>query len=173
MSTVRAVSVEQYLSTSYKPDPELIDGELREKPVPTKLHGFVQWMIGHWFGLHMDEWDIMVLPEVRTRVTSTNFRLPDVAVARRGPIRGKTQDEPPMIAIEILSPDDRFTDLRNRALDFAQMGVKHIWLIDPEERVAFVWGELEKSWLPTDRLAVSGTPIHLDLQWIWSRIPEE
>ncbi len=174
MSAVQTVSVEQYLRTAYEHDPELINGELKERPMPTKMHAFVQMLIGAWFIQHMEDWGIMPLSEVRTRVTFSDFRLPDVAVARREPIRGKTQDEPPLIAIEILSPDDRFSDLHKRALDFSRMGVEHIWLIDPEEQVAFLWGgDREKSWLSTERLAVDGTPIHLDLHWVWSKIPHE
>ena len=174
MATSQLVSVEEYLRTSYEYDPELIDGELKEKPMPTKLHSFVQWMIGHWFALHMDEWNIMLLPDVRTRVTSTNFRLPDSAIVVGGSLSGKTQDEPPLVAIEILSPDDRFSDLRDRAGDFSRMGVEHIWLLDPKKQEAFTWiGEREKNWVPTDRLEVAGTPVHLDLQWLWKKIPAE
>ncbi len=174
MATSQLISVEEYLRTSYEHDPELIDGELKERPMPTRLHAFIQGMIGYWFAQHMDEWSIMVLPEVRTRVTSSNFRLPDTAIVRRGPIREKTQDEPPLVAIEILSPDDRFSDLRDRAADFSRMGVEHIWLLDPEKREAFAWaGDREKSWRPTDRLEVPGTPVYLDLRWLWERIPQD
>ncbi len=174
MEAAQLVSVQEYLNTSYEREPELIDGQLREKPMPTTLHAFVQAMIVHWFAMHMEEWTVMPLPEVRTRVASSNFRLPDVAVARLGPIRSKTQDEPPLIAIEVLSPEDRFTELRDRASDLSRMGVAHVWLIDPEAREAFAWeGPKEKSWLPADRLAVSGTAVYLDLDWLWSKIPQE
>ncbi len=174
METAHAVSVEEYLNTSYEYDPELIDGYLRERPMPTNLHAFVQAMVVYWFAMHMDEWSIMPLPEVRTRVTSSNFRLPDVAITHLGPIRGKTQDAPPLIAIEILSPDDRISDLSDRATDFSRMGVEHIWLIDPETRETFSWaGTKEKSWLPADRPEVPGTAMYLDLGWLWSKIPQE
>ncbi len=123
MESAQVVSVEEYLNTSYERDPELIDGQLREKPVPTSLHAFVQAMIVHWFALHMEEWSVMPLPGVRTRITSSNVRLPDVAVVRLAPIRSKTQDEPPLVAIEVLSPDDTFADLRDRGADFSRMGV--------------------------------------------------
>ena len=174
VETAQAVSVHEYLNTSYESDPELIDGQLKEKSMPTDLHSFVQAMIVHWFATHMREWQIMPLPEVRTQVTSFNFRLPDVAVVRRRLLRGKPQENPPLIAIEILSPDDKFSDLRNRALDFARMGVEHIWLVDPQEQVAFHWGgREEKSWVPTERLAAAGTPIYLDLDWVWNMIPQD
>ncbi len=173
METAHAISVAEYLRTSYEHDPELIDGQLRERPMPTDIHAFVQGMIGHWFALHRKEWKIMSLPELRTRVTTSNFRLPDVTVIRRRPLLGKPQEDPPLIAVEILSPDDRLSELRERAEDFSRMGVENIWLIDPEKRHAFTWGAHENDWLAADRLELAGTPIHLDLVWLWEQVAEE
>ena len=168
-ATTHVVSTEEYLRTSYEHDPELIDGTLKERPMPTRLHAFVEAMIVHWFVLHMDEWGLMPLPEVRTRVRPGSFRLPDVAVVHRGPVESSTQDEPPLIAIEILSPDDSFSDLRGRATDLAAMGTGHVWLLEPEQRTAFDWSH--ETWIPTGQLAVPETPIHLDLAWLWSKVP--
>ncbi len=39
MATTAGISIEQYLNTSYTPDCEYIDGELREKPVVGFSHG--------------------------------------------------------------------------------------------------------------------------------------
>ncbi len=37
----------------------------------------------------------------------------------------------PFIAIEILSPDDRMAEVRNKLQEYADWGVAHVWLIDP------------------------------------------
>lgn len=162
------VSVEEYLRTTYRPDREYIDGELREKPVPTDLHGTVQMLIGQWFLNHMKEWGVTPASEVRTQVQPERFRLPDVSL-RRFPRRfTKTQNDPPLVAIEILSDDDRYSDLANRAGDLRGMGVEHVWLIDPEQRTASVWDG--RTWQPTAAPAVPGTDIHLDLNWLWVQI---
>ena len=163
------VSVEEYLRTSYRPDRELIDGELKEKPMPTRLHGFVQAMIALWFGLHMDEWEIAPETEVRTQVRSGNFRLPDVAVTPLDKIDSKTQNAPPIVVIEVLSDDDRYPELSQSARDFKVMGVQNVWLIDPERRVASVWNA-EGAWEPVSQLWVLGTPIYLDLGWLWAHV---
>ncbi len=162
------VSVEEYLRTSYRPDRELVDGELREKPMPTDLHGTVQSMIGAWFAMHMKEWGIAPASEVRTRVRAERFRLPDVSLMRFPRQFTKTQNDPPLIAIEILSEDDRYSDLANRAGDLRAMGVEHIWLIDPDRRLASIWDG--RTWQPAAALAVSGTAVHLDLMWLWAQI---
>ncbi len=170
MGSAHAVSVEQYLTMSFEHDMELVNGQLKERPMPTKLHGFVQLLLGAWFGSHMDAWGIHMMSEARTRVNPEDVRLPDVAVCLGELTPGKTLDEPPLIAIEILSPDDSFTDLADRAGDFAEMGVAHLWLLDPVQRTAFSWNAVG-TWMPTAELNVPGTPIHLDLDWLWNRIP--
>ena len=166
---VGVISVEEYLRTTYRPDRELVDGTLREKPMPTGLHGFVQSMISTWFANHMKDWGVAPASEVRTRVRPSNYRLPDISVVPFPTQLTKTQDEPPLIAIEILSDDDRHADLQQRAGDLYTMGVRHIWLIDPEQRSASIWTD-GTHWQPAERLTVAGTPIHLDLDWLWAQI---
>ena len=166
--TTQLVSVEEYLRTGYRPDRELIDGCLKEKSMPTELHAFVQSLLGYWFIAHMEEWNVQPMSEVRTGVKPGRFRLPDVAVIDKRRVGSTPLMEAPRIAIEILSPDDSFTDLGNRAKDLAAMGTEHIWLLDPEEHRAFVWRE--ETWIPTGELQVPSTPIYLDLPWLWSRL---
>ncbi len=159
----------EYLRTSYQPDRELINGELRGKPMPTRLHGIVQMMIGIWFGMHLQEWHVSPESEVRTRVRPGSFRLPDVNVVTFPAQLTETQDAPPLIAIEILSNDDRVSDLQKRAGDLHAMGVENIWLVDPEQRLASIWTD-GLYWKPEARPSVPGTAIYLDLPWLWSQV---
>ena len=163
------VSEEEYLRTSYRPDRELIDGELLEKPVPARIHSLVQAMIIHWFAMHMKEWSIAPESEVRTRVRAANYRLPDVALTPFATTFTKTQNEPPIAVIEIVSDDDRPADLRKRAADLRAMGVRDIWLIDPEARTAGVW-TAEGEWEPATELRVAGKPTHLDHPLLWKLV---
>lgn len=167
----RVVSVEEYLHTSYKPDRELIDGRLEEKPKPTMLHGFVQSLLSHWFLNHMEQWGTLAMSEARTRVCEACFRLPDIAVVLSGTKLLKTIDFPPLIAIEIMSEDDTFASLRDRATDFSLMGTENIWLVDPQARRAYAFDGAD--WRSTEALAVAGSPIHLDLAWLWARVEEQ
>ncbi len=167
---VNTISVEQYLHTSYEHDPEFIDGVIKERPMPTRLHAFTQALLGHWFLLHMEEWKVMPMSEVRTRVQPARFRLPDIAVTPISLLSSSPLAEPPLIAIEILSTDDSFADLRERAADFATMGTAYIWLIDPEKQQAFTW--TNAAWTPAAQLLLPGSPVHLDLNWLWSKLGE-
>ncbi len=164
------MSVEEYLSTSFRPDMELVGGELKEKPVVAPVHGTTQSLLSLWFGLHDEEWQIHCMVETRTQVTGDNVRLPDVAITIDGPLPKKVLLDPPLIAIEVLSASDTFVELEERAAEYASMGTRNIWLIDPETSRAWVFaqGSWQKSAEP--RLSVEDSPVYLDLEWLWRKL---
>ncbi len=164
------VSLEEYLQTSYRPDVEYIDGVLKEKPVPEYFHGVLQVILGMWFRQHRAEWDIGTSVETRTEVERGRFRLPDVVVVRKEDEAEGPLVKPPLIAIEVLSPDDSYADLRARADDLRKMGTENIWLLDPKGRTADVWNG--KSWEPAigTRLLAVNAPVYVDLHWLWAEL---
>jgi Uma2 family endonuclease len=73
---------------------------------------------------------------------------------------------PPLLVIEILSPDDTYSGLEDRVHDYQTMGVKNIWLIDPIDRVGRT--RANDAWsAATMRLAVENSPIYVDLNDIF------
>jgi Uma2 family endonuclease len=67
------------------------------------------------------------------RLRAGRFLIPDVAVFYpREP--DLVPDNPPLIAIEILSPDDRLTEVREKLEEYRTCGVRHVWLVDPHSR---------------------------------------
>jgi len=40
-------------------------------------------------------------------------------------------DNPPFIAIEVLSPDDKLAKVLEKLEDYRDWGVPHVWLVDP------------------------------------------
>ena len=55
-------------------------------------------------------------------------------------VRGLTEQiltSPPFIAIEILSKDDRISQMHERIDDYLNFGVRYVWLIDPRTRRAW------------------------------------
>lgn len=167
LATRQSVTVEEYLSSSFEHDMELIDGQLKERPMPTPLHAFVQGLLCYWFVKHTQEWGLLALPEARTQVRSGNFRLPDISIVKTGAQFGKFLDNPPLIALEILSPEDTFSDLLDRASDLSRMGVEHVWLFDPENHKAYIYAG---GWRLEDKLSVPNSPVYLDLEWLWSEV---
>ncbi len=159
MATSVLVPLSEYLTTSYEPDSEWIDGELRERPMGTTWHGGLQTFFIKFFGRREEDWQVQVFCETRTQVAPRRFRVPDVMLLRTSDPLDEIISIPPLLCIEILSPDDRATDLQDKIDDYLTMGVGAIWVINPRLRKAF---EVQNGGLmPVETLTVAGTPIQI------------
>jgi Uma2 family endonuclease len=132
------ISVEEYLNTSYDPDVEFVDGVLVERNVGDEQHSNVQSNV--IFALRSKYKQIKVYPELRSRVTQTRYRLPDVSVTLEPATGQKALVEAAFVAIEILSEDDRMTRVIEKLKEYVANGTPHIWLIDPRLRQMFTYG---------------------------------
>jgi Uma2 family endonuclease len=157
MATGTLVSVKEYLSTSYDPDVDYVDGVIEERNVGEFDHGSLQAAVLVWFYNRRKQLGITVVPEQRVQVSPTRFRIPDVCVTLGHPGE-QIFTKPPFICIEILSPEDRLPRLHQRVNDYLNMGVPYVWVLDPETRAAWVWttdGMRQVSELHTDNPAIT------------------
>jgi Uma2 family endonuclease len=76
--------------------------------------------------------------------------------------------QPPLLVIEILSPDDTYSDLQERCREYAKMGVATVWIVDPKTRSGRMC--IAAEWIEAERLEVAGTPIHVHLTGLFSQI---
>ena len=77
------VSVEEYQNTSYDPDVEFVDGVLVERHLGDWLHSLIQSNV--LFALRRKYPHLKVVAELRSSVTGTRYRLPDVCVLLAAP----------------------------------------------------------------------------------------
>ena len=161
------ITIEEYLRTSYRPDVEFLDGQLEEKPMGPWDHGFIQGLIFTWFLQRGEEWNVVPSIDVRTRVSTDHVRLPDVVVDWAGP-HPPVLVEAPLLAIEVLSPSDSHSALRQRAKDYTAMGIPNIWLIDPDTRTAEACEGA--FWVDRERLEIGGTAIFLDVPALFAAL---
>jgi Uma2 family endonuclease len=85
-------------------------------------------------------------------------RAPDVAflAAARlaGPLPAEFVNGPPDLAIEVLSPSDRWSAVDKKAAEFLDAGATAVWAIDPGEQTAKTYSRSGSHVLiPTDALA--------------------
>lgn len=132
------VSVEEYLNTSYSPDCDYVDGELVERNVGEFDHAQLQSEIYFYLRARYRRSGYVVVVEQRVQVARRRFRVPDVCVARLEQPMPQIFSTPPVIAIEILSPEDRLSTMQKRIDDYVAFGIPNVWLIDPKERRAFI-----------------------------------
>ena len=128
MSTETLVSVDEYLSTSYDPDVEYVDGVLVERNVGDWLHSLIQRNVV--FALTLKYPQIYAVPELRSQTRVTRYRIPDVCVLL-GPPQTRYLLDAAHIAIEILSESDNASAVLEKLEEYAAKGVPNIWLLDP------------------------------------------
>jgi hypothetical protein len=63
MATATLVFVSEYLRTSYRPDCEYIDGEVRERNMGDLDHSRLQMPLSRYLSSREVQWGIIVLPE--------------------------------------------------------------------------------------------------------------
>jgi Uma2 family endonuclease len=139
METDELISVREYLATSYDPDCDYVDGVVEERNVGETDHSYVQTAIAAYFFARRKEWGVCPLTEQRVQVSPTRFRVPDVCVVVGPKPKEQIIRTPPLICIEILSPDDRLSRVRERLNDYLRLGVPYAFLLDPETRKAYRW----------------------------------
>lgn len=166
----RLWTVEEYLRTSWHPDRELVDGRIEERNLGEKEHSVIQRYLTFLFMLKRTEWGVEVFPELRTQTKATNFRVPDVLVVRASDRINRFVTRPPLIAIEILSPEDKFSDIRKKSAEYRSFGVENIWVIDPESRKAYRYAESDLKEVADGELTVAGTAIRVELKAMFTEL---
>jgi Uma2 family endonuclease len=161
------IPLQEYLGISYRPDREYVDGKIRERNVGKYEHARIQALLARWFGNHEQEWGVQVVTEQRVQISPTRVRIPDVALLTVGS-QPDVILEAPLLVIEILSPDDSYSDTQERAHDYRTMGVEMVWIIDPKTRTGRMCSATE--WVEASRLEVKGTPLYIDLLELFAQL---
>ena len=80
MATPTLVPISEYLSRTYQPDREYVDGVVVERNLGERDHSRVQALLAAYFIGNEDDWQVVALVEQRVQVSSTRFRIPDVCL---------------------------------------------------------------------------------------------
>jgi Uma2 family endonuclease len=169
-NTEKLWTVRDYLRTSWSPDRELVDGRIEERNLGEKDHSIIQRYLTFLFMLRRADWGVEVFPELRTQTAATNFRVPDVLVVRAGESFERYVTRPPLIAVEILSPEDRLPAMQEKAAEYRRFGVENIWIIDPEPRIAYRYTAAGLEQVRTGELTVPETPIRVLLSELFAEL---
>ncbi|HEY6459336.1 MAG TPA: Uma2 family endonuclease [Polyangiaceae bacterium] len=120
---------------------ELIDGELVEVEVPTKLHDYIVWMLSY----HLAAWAMPrkagygVVSGVKVRISERRGVMPDLQFFRpenpasKGDTAGLASGHPDL-AVEVMSASSRRYDRVTKLAWYASIGVPEYWIVDPGMR---------------------------------------
>lgn len=160
------VSVEEYLKTSYRPDCDYVDGIVEERNLGERDHAWIQTQIASWITSKFRQTGIAAIVEWRFQTSPTRFRVPDVTVVRGKP-EEKILTKPPLLCIEILSPDDRLSRVNARIKEYLDFGVPAVWLVDPEEKKIWIYRQTGMEEASGNTLRVEGTDLEFPLSEIF------
>lgn len=167
MATTTHIPLSEYLGTAYRPDREYVDGEIRERNVGKWEHARVQALMAAWIGAREHDWHIVGAIAQRVQVSPNRVRVPDLVVLRAGP-QPEVLTEPPLLVVEILSPDDTYSDTQERAQDYREMGVETVWIVDPKTRSGRMC--IGADWVEGSKLEVRGTQLYVALPVIFNQV---
>jgi len=138
-ATLTLVSVEEYLTTSFQDgDREYVDGRIVERNLGEKDHSKTQRELIVFFASLMRTHSTHAFPEQRVQVAPTRFRVPDICVYLGAEPDEQVFRTPPFLVIEILSKDDRASEVQEKIDDYLNFGVRFVWVIDPRVRRGYV-----------------------------------
>ena len=166
------IPVSEYLNTTYRPDRDYIDGELKERNMGEQPHARLQMILGSIFNVRRHEWGIRVLAEQRIQTSIDHYRIADVCLLRSSDPKDPVVRFAPLLCIEILSRDDSLGELQERVNDYAGLGVKHIWAIDPWKRLGYAASTSGFERPGDGILRIAGTPIEVSLAELFTELDE-
>ena len=172
MATGVLISVNEYLHSVYRPDCDYVDGEVQERNLGELDHSDLQRRLLALLDRNEYAPYLRVNPEVRVQVSPTRFRVPDLCVRAVPAEREQIIRTAPLLCIEILSPEDRISRVRERVSDFLQMGVREVWLVDPATRSVSICLGHSAEEHTSGELQVPGTPVRVRVEDIFSVLDE-
>jgi Uma2 family endonuclease len=160
MASRLQISPGEYLSTSFEDlDREYVRGEIVQRAMPDYPHGKTQLELGVRFRSLRDSHRLYACSETRMRLSPDLIRIPHVAVFADSEPQERIPSHPPLLVVEIISPDDRFSDVLEKLAEYRKWGVPHIWVVDPHRRTlaSYDAGVLAQ----VDRLTLPGYPLEV------------
>jgi Uma2 family endonuclease len=151
-TTKKRMTAEEFCDWVHRPENEnkwfeLVRGEVIELPPPMKIHGVVCLNTGRIVGNYafrrrkgyvtVNDAGIILERDPDT------VRGPDVALYEDAQtfeeLHPKYGEVSPLLAVEVLSPNDRADRIIRKITDYLRNGVALVWLIDPEVRTVTVY----------------------------------
>ena len=123
---------------------ELVRGELRKMPPAGHVHGEYAMFIGSSLVAHVKANGLgKEYAETGFQLESDHVRAPDAAFVRREraeAVRGTPGffPGPPDVAVEVISPTDRYTEVEEKVADWLAAGALAVIVIDPRRRTVKV-----------------------------------
>lgn len=118
---------------------ELLKGELLRVPPPKMRHGLLRSLLVKLLGAYARQHGgLRVFTNVGFRLSDDTCVEPDVALVNDAQLAGTRPDDwfsgAPALAIEILSPSNRATEIEDKVQAYLESGAAAVWVVNPLRR---------------------------------------
>ena len=152
MATRAPVTIEEYLRTGEYERSELVDGQIVERSMPKDAHSKAQVRLVLLLARVSERTPLHIRTELTVQTAPSRYRIIDVSAYTGKEPAEETPASPPYIAVEIVSPDDRYTRLIEKLQEYRAWGVAHVWLVDPWLPKTYVYDERGLNDVPAFRV---------------------
>lgn len=109
------------------------------------LHGDIASRLTYLLGAYLYPQEIGRLFDSSTgfRLPNDDVRVPDIAVILQGRLSGEESpvgfiEIPPDLAVEVISPNERYEDIQQQIAQYLGWGVQAVWVVEPSTRTVTV-----------------------------------
>jgi Uma2 family endonuclease len=130
---------------------ELVKGELRQMAPAGGEHGVTAMKVSIPLGFYVEEKDLGVVCAAETgfQIASNpdTVRAPDLAFVSKARIPHSGIPKgywpfAPDLAVEVISPNDRYTEVEEKVLEWLEAGTKAVIVMNPRNRTVTVYNSL-------------------------------
>jgi Uma2 family endonuclease len=149
---------------------ELIDGREVEKPLPKKLHARVQAFLVRILGMKLER-PYEALPELNV-LCGEDRLVPDITLTKRSAVyKDGDLAEPPLLAVEIMSPGQTLSNLVDKCERLHKAGAPQCWIVWPERRQAWIFTPVSFETAKENLTAsLDGSVLEVSLAEMWSEL---
>lgn len=139
----KLLSYREFEKLTFERPTELVRGEIVEQEMPDSRHGSVCAAVAAFLLLWARRSRIGFVfsndSHVLTERDPDTVRGPDCAFIRADRLPDNQLPErtllvPVDLAVEVLSPSNRWTNMLDKVLEYLRSGVREVWVVDPEKR---------------------------------------
>jgi Uma2 family endonuclease len=133
---------------------ELVQGEIVPMSPASTMHGNIAMRLGAILWNYSDENDLGRVFAAETGFTLSRnpdtVRAPDVAFVAKERIPAAGVPETgfwaiaPDLVAEVVSPNDRMTEIQDKVTDYLAAGVRLVWVVDPKTATITVYQSLKQ-----------------------------
>jgi Uma2 family endonuclease len=175
--TKQRMTAEEFYDWVHRPENsnkwfELVRGEVIELPPPQKRHGAVTANTTRILGNYTFQRGKGYVTGNDTGVIlerdPDTVRGPDVALYEDAQkfeeLHPKYGKVPPRLAVEVLSPRDRWSRIIRKITDYLRTGGELVWLIDPENRDVTVYRPNREPYVVEESQELTGDDVFSDFK---------